>query len=72
MNQCPCCSNTLLRHWEQKKTYWYCRTCRQEMPNLDIVELVSHYQLKNNELMDKLVAKSTKKSVVYSLKKVNQ
>jgi|GEM_PF-1690219 len=44
MNNCPCCANLLLKHWKQGKTYWYCGSCRQEMPNLNLVSLVTSYQ----------------------------
>lgn len=35
MNQCPCCSNSMLRHFRNHQTYWFCRSCWQEMPLLD-------------------------------------
>lgn len=35
MNTCPCCSNQLLRHIRHQEIYWFCTSCRQEMPNLD-------------------------------------
>jgi DNA-directed RNA polymerase subunit M/transcription elongation factor TFIIS len=35
MNDCPSCNSLLLRHFGQKKVYWYCQKCRQEMPNFD-------------------------------------
>lgn len=34
MNNCPCCSSTLLRHIRSSQIYWYCPHCKQEMPNL--------------------------------------
>ncbi len=34
MNECPCCSNQLLRHVRLQEIYWFCPSCRQEMPNL--------------------------------------
>jgi hypothetical protein len=34
MNNCPCCSSTLLRHVRHSQIYWYCPHCKQEMPNL--------------------------------------
>ena len=34
MNNCPCCSNQMLRHSRNSQIYWYCPHCRQEMPNL--------------------------------------
>jgi hypothetical protein len=32
---CPCCSNNLLHHIGNHRDYWFCRTCWQEMPNLE-------------------------------------
>lgn len=58
MNKCPCCSNTLLKHWEQKKAYWYCGSCRQEMPNLELTDLVKHYQQKRVTIFNHLSSKT--------------
>lgn len=52
MNNCPCCSGTLLKHWKQGKTYWYCGRCRQEMPNLNLVSLVASYQKEGLKLLN--------------------
>ncbi|MEM9273055.1 MAG: hypothetical protein AAGA80_08845 [Cyanobacteria bacterium P01_F01_bin.143] len=38
MATCPCCSDTLLRSIAHKKIIWFCPSCRQEMPNMSIVE----------------------------------
>jgi hypothetical protein len=35
---CPICSNTLLRHLGQSKILWFCLSCYQEMPNVDLVK----------------------------------
>ena len=69
MNSCPCCSNLLLKHWKQGKTYWYCGTCRQEMPNLNLVSLVSSYQKEELRILNKLSNSPQKLSSVpdYSL-----
>lgn len=32
MNNCPCCSNQLLRHIRGHELYFFCRRCWQEMP----------------------------------------
>jgi hypothetical protein len=32
MKPCPCCSTGLLRHARHSGIYWFCPTCRQEMP----------------------------------------
>ena len=35
MATCPCCSYQMLHHIRGNQTYWFCRHCWQEMPNLD-------------------------------------
>jgi hypothetical protein len=35
MKNCPCCSNQLLRHFRHPQLYWFCQSCRQEMPLLE-------------------------------------
>ncbi|MGB3613965.1 MAG: hypothetical protein WBA10_09245 [Elainellaceae cyanobacterium] len=32
MSTCPCCADLLLRHVRRDDTYWFCSSCRQEMP----------------------------------------
>ncbi|NJM58407.1 MAG: hypothetical protein HC857_14610 [Synechococcales cyanobacterium RU_4_20] len=36
MNSCPCCHNTMLHHVRSDRTYWFCRTCWQEMPLIHV------------------------------------
>ncbi len=31
-NTCPCCGSSLLRHARQGGIYWFCTSCRQDMP----------------------------------------
>jgi ribosomal protein L37AE/L43A len=33
-NSCPCCSSSLLRHVRHTGVYWFCQSCRQEVPPL--------------------------------------
>ena len=33
MSDCPCCSQSMLRHIRSNEVYWFCRNCWQEMPN---------------------------------------
>ena len=33
MNDCPCCTNLMLRHIRNHEVYWFCRHCWQVMPN---------------------------------------
>ncbi|MUG96292.1 hypothetical protein F7734_29720 [Scytonema sp. UIC 10036] len=35
MTTCPCCSNQLLRHIRKNQVSWFCRSCWQEMPELN-------------------------------------
>ncbi|MCC0176710.1 hypothetical protein I4641_06925 [Waterburya agarophytonicola K14] len=32
---CPCCSTPLLHHFSDRREYWFCRHCWQEMPIVD-------------------------------------
>lgn len=31
-NSCPCCGNSLLKHVRSNGSYWFCPTCREEIP----------------------------------------
>ena len=42
MNICPCCSNTLLHHFGDRREYWFCRHCWSEMPNLAINQEIKY------------------------------
>lgn len=35
MDTCPCCSDTLLRHFDHGALYWFCRSCWAEMPSVE-------------------------------------
>jgi ribosomal protein L37AE/L43A len=36
-NTCPCCGGSLLRHVRHGELYWFCQSCRQEVPLLTVV-----------------------------------
>ncbi|MDZ8055263.1 MAG: hypothetical protein RMX68_000040 [Aulosira sp. ZfuVER01] len=38
-NTCPCCGGSLLRHIRHSEVYWFCLTCRQEVPLLTLSRL---------------------------------
>ncbi len=42
MISCPCCSQQMLRCARKQRTYWYCPSCRQEMPDLLNVMMTTH------------------------------
>ncbi len=45
-NNCPCCGSALLRHVRHGELYWFCKTCWQEVPLLNVNNLPS-MQAKN-------------------------
>lgn len=53
MNNCPCCSDKMLRHIRHREIYWYCPSCRQEMPNfqrlLNKSSLLSNIELEKKQ-----------------------
>jgi ribosomal protein L37AE/L43A len=38
-NTCPCCGGSLLRHARHGELYWFCLSCRQEVPLLTATRL---------------------------------
>lgn len=42
MNNCPCCSQLMLRHARHNRVYWFCTHCWQEMPNFSTIALTEH------------------------------
>ncbi|MCW6037208.1 hypothetical protein K4A83_13145 [Spirulina subsalsa FACHB-351] len=42
MYSCPCCGTQLLRFASKNRVYWFCRSCYQEMPIIEVHPLV-HY-----------------------------
>ncbi len=36
VNTCPCCGGSILRHVRHHEVYWFCLSCRQEVPVLNI------------------------------------
>jgi hypothetical protein len=38
-NTCPCCGGFLLRHARHSELYWFCLSCRQEVPLLTVTRL---------------------------------
>ncbi|MEA5578127.1 hypothetical protein [Anabaena sp. UHCC 0451] len=35
-NTCPCCGGAILRHVRHSELYWFCLSCRQEVPLLTV------------------------------------
>ena len=38
-NICPCCGGSLLRHIRHNELYWFCQSCRQEIPMLTVARV---------------------------------
>jgi len=36
VNTCPCCGSSILRHVRNHEVYWFCLSCRQEVPVLTV------------------------------------
>ncbi|MEA5619677.1 hypothetical protein VB711_17790 [Cronbergia sp. UHCC 0137] len=47
-NTCPCCGGSVLRHVRQGELYWFCLSCRQEVPLLGISR-ISNLETRNGE-----------------------
>jgi ribosomal protein L37AE/L43A len=46
-NTCPCCGGSILRHVRHGELYWFCLSCRQEVPLLTISRLSNNLELRN-------------------------
>ena len=61
MSDCPTCNSRLLRHFGQRKLYWYCQNCRQEMPNFgDVLEIKTN----TREELERILYLSDLKQIV--------
>jgi cytidine deaminase len=59
MNNCPCCTDKLLRHVRNQDLYWFCLRCRQEMPNFNLIQMeMVAIKNENNQYYDKSQIKS--------------
>ena len=45
---CPCCSNKLIHHISNHRDYWFCRSCWQEMPAIEI-EIAKNLEYLNRQ-----------------------
>ncbi len=57
MNTCLCCQDKLLRHLSHHRSYWFCPTCHQEMPNVpSLFTNVSKLEISRNPVKKPLNA----------------
>ena len=52
MNNCPCCTDVLLRHIGKNGIYWVCPHCRQHMPVLDSDLSQIHLDTNQNQILN--------------------
>jgi len=57
MNNCPCCSNQMLRHTRNSQIYWYCLHCKQEMP--DLIDRIKKRTILNSSIKTHLHQEKT-------------
>ncbi|MFO0171316.1 MAG: hypothetical protein ACK51W_02345, partial [Aphanizomenon sp.] len=51
---CPCCGGSILRHVRHHEVYWFCVSCRQEVPLLsinDVSNSLSQLENRNQEVL---------------------
>lgn len=50
-NICPCCGGSILRHIRHRELYWFCLSCRQEVPLLNINNLSKTLETHNSGVL---------------------
>lgn len=53
MIPCPCCSQKMLMYAQKGRTYWYCPSCRQEMPDLLNVLMTAQQQRHRHQQLNR-------------------
>lgn len=52
VNTCPCCGSSILRHVRNHEVYWFCLSCRQEVPVLTVNGVSkSNLETRNQEVL---------------------
>ncbi|MFM7407138.1 MAG: hypothetical protein ACKO3K_10860 [Cuspidothrix sp.] len=52
VNNCPCCGGSILRHVRHNQVYWFCLSCRQEVPVLTVDGVSkSNLETRNEEVL---------------------
>jgi hypothetical protein len=57
-NTCPCCGGSILRHIRHGELYWFCLSCRQEVPLLNISRLPNNPEPRNTGVVSTPVVNS--------------
>ncbi|MEI6444629.1 MAG: hypothetical protein WCO29_16205 [Nostocales cyanobacterium ELA583] len=54
VNTCPCCGSSILRHVRHHEVYWFCLSCKQEVPVLSVNSVsnsLSNLETRNREVL---------------------
>ncbi|HIK04242.1 MAG TPA: hypothetical protein IGS40_05940 [Trichormus sp. M33_DOE_039] len=51
VNSCPCCGGSLLRHVRHGELYWFCLSCRQEVPLLNTNRITNNADTRNTNVV---------------------
>ncbi|MDJ0591555.1 MAG: hypothetical protein QNJ72_16405 [Pleurocapsa sp. MO_226.B13] len=65
-NSCPCCSDSMLRHLSNRHSYWFCPSCRIEMPDVASKKaegVKSNVKFNSASLEAEIVAKNPVESI---------
>ncbi|ADI66189.1 hypothetical protein [Trichormus azollae] len=57
-NTCPCCGGSILRHVRHGELYWFCLSCRQEVPLLTMSRLSNNLESRNTGVVTSSVVTS--------------
>jgi hypothetical protein len=57
-NTCPCCGGSILRHVRYGELYWFCLSCRQEVPLLTISRLSNNLEVRNTGVINQSAVNS--------------
>ncbi|MBD2578876.1 hypothetical protein [Oscillatoria sp. FACHB-1406] len=54
MSTCPCCNQQMFLSAGKNRFYWYCSSCRQEMPDLISVMMTARQRAKRTRVFESL------------------
>lgn len=54
MSKCPCCDQSMLLFAGKNRLYWYCSSCRQEMPDLVSVMMATRRKVQQPNVFESI------------------
>jgi hypothetical protein len=61
VNTCPCCAGSILRHVRHHEVYWFCLSCKQEVPVLNsngVSNSLSKLENRSQEILSQTALRS--------------